>query len=131
MTYKLLFLAVLTLMALMGCSFFAPKTDADISVKTLKEWLDQKKDITLLDVRTPEEWQEGVIKQTAIQLDFYSDDFSEKLADLDPDKTTVVYCAKGGRSAKAFEILKEKGFKEVYNLEGGIGAWTAKGYALD
>jgi rhodanese-related sulfurtransferase len=49
---------------------------------------------------------------------------------LPKDKPLVVYCAKGGRSAQACAFLAAKGFKELYNLEGGIEAWQNEGGAV-
>ena len=76
----------------------------------------------ILDVRTPAETAGGVI-DGAIELNYRAPDFAEKVAALDKDKTYLVYCAAGGRSAKACEIMQDAGFKEVYNLKGGYGAW--------
>ena len=46
---------------------------------------------------------------------------------VDKNKKTIVYCALGGRSSKACVILKEQGFKEVYNMKGGIKGWNVHG----
>lgn len=77
----------------------------------------------LLDVRTSEEFAGGYI-EGAENIDIKSLDFSEKLDKLDKSKTYLVYCKKGGRSAKAMEIMKSKGFEKVYNMMGGITKWT-------
>jgi len=53
--------------------------------------------------------------------------FAERTKYLDKNKTLLVYCAAGGRSGQAAEWLKEQGFKEVVNLQGGITAWNAAG----
>ena len=49
-----------------------------------------------------------------------------RLQELNPDQEMVVYCHHGGRSQSAVDFLKEKGFKKVKNLEGGIDAWAAQ-----
>ncbi|MES2796517.1 MAG: rhodanese-like domain-containing protein [Bacteroidota bacterium] len=72
----------------------------------------------LLDVRTPEEWSNGKIK-SSIGIDYSSSDFSTKIESLDKNKPVFVYCAAGGRSSKAAQILEKKGFKAIYNLQGG------------
>jgi len=83
-------------------------------------------DVQLIDVRTPEEVAEGTIAG-AINFDFRADDFTEKLKVLDKDKAVYVFCRSGGRSANAAAIMKELGFSEIYDLEGGITAWKADG----
>lgn len=82
--------------------------------------------IVVLDVRTPEEFATGHLSQ-AQNLDFRAPDFAVRAAQLDPQKTYVLYCASGNRSSKAAVILKEKGVQKVINAgafntlqEGGI-----------
>lgn len=76
---------------------------------------------TLLDVRQPREYEESHIPgATLVPLP----DLPNGLSSLDPDKPTVVYCAVGGRSRVAAQMLSGKGFKEVFNLKGGIRAWS-------
>ena len=82
-----------------------------------------KKDIQLLDVRTLEEFNNGFIKG-AVHIDYFSNNFlSECLSRLDLNKPVIVYCAAGGRSAKAASLLKKKGFKTIYDLSGGYESW--------
>ncbi|MFV1884239.1 MAG: rhodanese-like domain-containing protein [Balneola sp.] len=88
------------------------------------EYTQPDSDVVILDVRTDEEVSEGMIPN-AIQIDFRGADFKTKIAELDTDKTYVVYCRSGGRSSAASEIMtKELGFKDVKNLEGGYTAWS-------
>ncbi len=82
---------------------------------------------TVLDVRTPQETAQGVIPG-ATTIDFYAPDFQEQIKKLDPSKPVYVYCKSGGRSSNAAQMLKDLGFKEVYNLNGGITAWQANGF---
>lgn len=72
----------------------------------------------LLDVRTPAEWKEGKVK-VATCVDYMSTDFSKNVTKLDKSKPIFIYCASGGRSAKAAIMLQEAGFTKVYNLTGG------------
>lgn len=81
---------------------------------------------TLLDVRTPEEWKAGHLKD-AVHIDWYADDFAARVSKLDKSKPVLVYCAAGGRSAEAQEAMRDLGFKHVVNLKGGYSAWTAAG----
>ncbi|MDG1477605.1 MAG: rhodanese-like domain-containing protein [Vicingaceae bacterium] len=80
----------------------------------------------VLDVRTPEEWAEGTLKN-AIKMNFFDDNFSVQLQQLDKNKAVYVYCKSGGRSGKAKEMMKEMGFTTVYNLDGGMAAWAGAG----
>lgn len=79
-------------------------------------------DVQLIDVRTPEEYNEGYIPN-ALNIDFYSEDFKAQLEKLDKNKPVLVYCRSGNRSGQASELLNELGFKEVYDLEGGYSQW--------
>ncbi len=97
--------------------------NTDIDIPTAKNKLAQSSEIVLLDVRTPEEIALGKIGE-AMEMDFTSPDFKEKVAALDKNKEYVVYCAAGGRSARAVNIMKELGFEKAYNLKGGYAGWT-------
>jgi rhodanese-related sulfurtransferase len=79
----------------------------------------------LVDVRTPEELNEGKI-ENAQNIDFYANDFKSKIEALDKSKPVFVYCRSGGRSAKAANIFKEAGFKEIYDLQGGYMNYSSK-----
>jgi rhodanese-related sulfurtransferase len=76
----------------------------------------------LIDVRTPREFSNGFI-EGAKNIDYNGDSFEKQMKKLDKDKPVLVYCAAGGRSENAAELLQEWGFKEVYDLEGGYNGW--------
>ena len=82
------------------------------------------KDIILLDVRTPEEYRERRIPGSILLPNYETRD---RAADMIPDKEAkiVVYCRSGRRSAEAAKVLKELGYKNVYDL-GGINSWPSK-----
>ena len=82
-------------------------------------------DLQILDVRTPDEWAEGIV-QGAVQINWYEDSFNAKVEVLDKNKPVVVYCKAGGRSKQAMYRLAQLGFKKVYNLEGGYDAYWSK-----
>ena len=94
--------------------------------RTMIEENDGNIDFVILDVRTPEEYVEGHIANS-LNIDFKSDTFREDVDQLDKNKTYLVYCRSGVRSAGARDTMEELGFKEVYNMEGGILDWEAKG----
>jgi len=80
-------------------------------------------DAQLVDVRTPEEHKQGTIKNS-LNINFYDDDFATQAnSKLDKNKPVLLYCARGGRSAKAAKILKKQGFTEIYDLETGYNGW--------
>jgi len=85
----------------------------------------------LLDVRTPMEFNEGHI-ENAKNIDISNSNFESELDKLDKDQTVFVYCAIGVRSTKAANLLRKKGFKHVFDLDGGypdlvkVGMKTAK-----
>jgi phage shock protein E len=100
--------------------------DAVLAPKEFKTKLDATPGAILLDVRTPEEVEQGKLKG-AVNIDFNNTDFEKEVARLDKSKTYFVYCAKGGRSSKAFAILKSAGFNNVYDLSGGYNSWKEAG----
>lgn len=82
-----------------------------------------KDNITIVDVRTPEEYQNGHLK-TAQNINYFDSDFQEKMALFDKEKPLYIYCKSGNRSGKAGKIIQKMGFKEVYDLQGGVSAWS-------
>ena len=89
-----------------------------------------KKEVVVLDVRTPGEFSAGHIGG-ATNIDFQSGDFSERLAKLDREKTYLVHCASGGRSTRALPQFSKLGFKRVVHLDGGFKAWQAAGNPVE
>jgi len=84
----------------------------------------------LIDVRTPEEYIGGHIKGS-FNLNWNSNEFERMAAALDKEKPLFVYCLSGGRSSSAASKLSSMGFKEIYELEGGIMAWNNAGKATE
>ena len=81
------------------------------------------KEIQLLDVRTPQEYQQGYIKG-AVLINFFDPDFVTKVSTrFDKNKPLYIYCAVGGRSNKAARKLIAVGFDSVYDLKGGFTKW--------
>lgn len=85
---------------------------------------------TIIDVRTPEEFNDGHIPG-ARNINIADSTFSEKIHSLDPDGAYVVNCKSGIRSAKATALMNELGFKNVINLEGGFMAWENAGLPVE
>jgi thioredoxin 1 len=104
-------------------------TYKEISTKEFSVKLSERENATLLDVRTPFEYENGHI-ENAILADFNSSDFENRIKDLDKKKPVFVYCLSGGRSRAAAQVLIDKGFSDVFELEGGIMRWKNEGLPL-
>jgi phage shock protein E len=76
----------------------------------------------LLDVRTADEFKQGAIKG-AINIDIMNSAFNQKIAQLNKDKTYLVYCRSGNRSGSACAAMANLGFTKLYNLSGGLGSY--------
>lgn len=82
--------------------------------------------LVILDVRTTEEFDEGHL-EGAVMIDFYGDDFADRIGELDPDVPYLVYCRSGNRSGQTRAMMEELGFSDVADVDGGIVAWTGAG----
>lgn len=80
-------------------------------------------DSVVLDVRTPQELQEGEIPGY-VMINIMSPDFTSAIDELDKEKTYLVYCRSGMRSAEACAVMESMGFVKLHNLSGGIKAWN-------
>ena len=91
----------------------------DINLEELN-YISRNKDAILLDVRSPQEYNEGHLIN-AINIPFYELNTKLKKITDNKDKIIIVYCLSGKRSKKSVKILNEYGYNNVYNLKGGIG----------
>ncbi len=85
--------------------------------------------LVILDVRTPQEYRSGHLFGS-INLDFRSTSFADELAGLDRSKPYLVYCRTGVRSGRATALMKSLGFRELYDLAGGIMSWQREGFEI-
>ncbi len=112
---------------LFGCGMQAHKGSGasfvDISPIEAKEKIKAKKNVLILDVRTPEEFSQGHI-EGAINIPVQ--EIEKMIGELNKYKKyeIIVYCRSGSRSRKASEILIKHGFRNVYNLKGGFIEWN-------
>jgi rhodanese-related sulfurtransferase len=113
---------VLVFLLLFACS--EKKTDTLLTPADFESQYKATEGAILLDVRTVEEVKAGALAG-AINI-VYDDAFADKLSTLE-NKPIFIYCGSGIRSAKAATILKEKGYNEVYEMDGGMKAWNAAG----
>ena len=107
-----------------------PKTGLKtVDSKGAKAVLTKQPATIVLDVRTPQEYNSGHLKN-ANNLDYNAPDFAAKLARLDKNKTYLVYCAVGGRSSKAAKLMQEQGFRQVFNVSEGFTSMKKVGVAV-
>lgn len=90
----------------------------------------QFQSIQLIDVRTPIEFNQGSLKN-AHNICITNEGFRDQAQMLDKNKPVYLFCKSGGRSAKAAAVLKEMGFKQIYDLSGGIEVWNDMGYETE
>jgi rhodanese-related sulfurtransferase len=90
-----------------------------------REFVDRRangEDMTLLDVR--EDWEIALAPVPTDTVQIPMGEISDRMGELDPKKETVVICRSGGRSAQVAHYLERQGFGKVFNLSGGILAWS-------
>lgn len=100
-----------------------------LSPEEMKAMIEEKPGI-ILDVRTPPETAQGIIKDAVI-IDFNGDNFADELTELDKGEPIYVYCASGRRSSNTAKMLIDAGYTEVYNLDGGIQGWKASSLPVE
>jgi len=92
----------------------------EMTVEELKQKMDAKEDIFVLDVREPHEYQICNLKGKLIPLG----ELPRRVHELDSSREIVAHCRSGKRSAEAVDFLKKAGFRKIHNLTGGILAWS-------
>ncbi|MFC4221445.1 rhodanese-like domain-containing protein [Flagellimonas marina] len=83
------------------------------------------KQVQLVDVRTPMEYKQGHIDD-AVNFNVNDEGFVKQIETLDKTKPVYLYCKMGGRSNRAAELLKSKGFTQIYDYTGGYSDWSSK-----
>lgn len=115
----------LLLMSVISCTSSAQSGFKNAPIAELTQLKNEKKAV-VIDVRTPAEWQQGVIAGADLFIDYNGANFKQQIAKLDKSKTYIIYCRSGGRSAGASQVMSEAGFKNVINMQGGISSWGGK-----
>lgn len=92
----------------------------DISAEELKSLRETNKNLIVVDVREKSEYDDGHLDNSLL---IPTSEFAGRISELPTDKAIVLVCATGARSAWAAGNLAERGYKEVYNLSGGISSW--------
>lgn len=134
--FNVMFLLSAIFLGLLSCNSQSPqggdKTFGDISAKEAQMMIEKNlgnEAFVILDTRTPGEYNQGHI-ENSVFLDYSSRDFYTKVSALDKNKTYLVYCHSGGRSGSTMQYMKKNGFKEAWNMAGGIVGWQKAGNKL-
>lgn len=106
--------------------FFTPVQSMDVNQAKALINKASTQELNILDVRQPKEYEQGHIPGSKLVP---LPELGNRLNELDPDKSTLVYCAVGGRSRAAAQMLSGKGYQTVYNLKGGFKAWNGEAAA--
>lgn len=121
------FTFALALVLALQASSVAQQEINTVSAEQFAQLMDGLDAYQLVDVRTVAEFEDGRIQGAAL-YDINNEQFENQISKLDRNRPVLLYCRTGKRSYRAAEILQEKGFRQIINLEGGITAWEAKGY---
>jgi rhodanese-related sulfurtransferase len=121
-----IWLVVTALMLFVGAPVLAAVA-SNIAPPAAKQLLKERKNVYLLDVRTLGEYQQMRLADAHL---IPIDQVMQRIGEIPQDRPVVVYCAVGSRSAQVFNYLARRGYREVYNLEGGIYAWAQSGYPV-
>jgi phage shock protein E len=117
------FLAFVTAFGLTALNAADP---VDVTIDKAAEILASDEKVTVLDVRSPEEYADGHLKD-AVNVNFNGGNFEAQIAKLDPAKPYLVHCAAGGRSGKSMELFKDLKFAKIYHLVDGYNGWADAG----
>lgn len=116
--FRLIF--VISFVVILAACGISTEGYQNISSDEAKELIDNK-EVVVLDVRTPEEYQDGHIPNALL---IPLQELENKLNDLDKDEPYLVVCRSGNRSTQASEILTSNSFAEIYNMTDGMNSWV-------
>ena len=116
-------------LALFAATTFA-QVAKDVTPEEAAKILKEKKDVVVIDVRTPDEFKGGHIKG-ATNINFRDKEFAKKMAELDKSKTYIIHCASGNRSGRACEQIKDMKFENMLHLKAGFSGWKEKGLPVE
>jgi rhodanese-related sulfurtransferase len=116
--------ALVLLLVFSACGNVWAQKGSQLEPSAFSRKIKELPDAVVLDVRTPQEYNDGHLKN-ALNLNWNDAAFLAGLEQIRKDRTVLVYCHSGGRSAAAVKKLNELGYKSVYELKGGITSWRA------
>ena len=96
----------------------------NLTPEEFKSFAEKKKDAIIIDCRTTEEFRTGKLFN-AVHFDYFDYDFIDRMEALDSEKIYLIYCRSGRRSLRTCTLFRNGGFKNIYNLSGGLNAWSA------
>jgi rhodanese-related sulfurtransferase len=99
-----------------------------ISAEELHDMITGAANFVLLDVRAPMEFEDNHIKGA---INIQVSDLRTRYNELNKEKRTILICSSGNRSSLGVSILKQHGFKDVYNVAGGMSGYSAAGYTRE
>ena len=103
-------------------------TVPQITVHELEQWIDEGREVEVIDVREPAEWMEGHIAN-ALHVPML--EAVRRREELSPGRAKAVVCAGGLRSSAVISALQRHGLTNLHNVTGGMAAWTKAGYAVE
>ncbi len=132
----LLLILTLILAACGGAAAPAPAAEAAIDVANLPDSVDvattlallDNEDVFVIDVREQFEYDEGHIPGIPL---IPMSEFQSRLDEIPTDKEVIVTCRSGNRSGQVTDFLRQEGYTNIHNMEGGIVAWQAAGYDVE
>lgn len=110
--------------------FASAQTINKINSVDANKMIGEDKELVILDVRTPMEFNQGHIKG-AVNIDISQPGFYDKILKLDKSKSYLVYCRTQNRSGVTVNFMKEKGFNNIYQMVDGITGWNINGLPVE
>ena len=123
---SLVMITIITAILLSSCGGTTQGQSANnnLDAVAFAEKINELPGAPVLDVRTPGEFADGHLKN-AINIDWNGNSFESEVSKISKEEPVFVYCLSGGRSHSAAEKMRSMGFKNVYELNGGIIKWRA------
>lgn len=118
------FCSLLIILFFAACQSGSSQNTTKLEINAFEKQMTTSTNFQLVDVRTAEEYKANHLKG-ALNIDYTGENFEKFIQSLDKNKPTFVYCLSGGRSSSAAKILEKRGFKEIYEMKGGMSAWKA------
>ena len=125
MNSTLKYILVVAFSIIFSCSLINSESINQMNSDELIEFIELN-DAILVDVRTEDEYNSGYI-ESSLNIDYFSNEFSVNADKLDKTIPIILYCRSGKRSSMSASKISKLGFKEIYNLKGGILEWIEEG----
>lgn len=113
----------LSIFSLNACSK-GQNGNSKLSAKEFSQKITETPSAVIVDVRTPAEFSKGHLKN-AKNINWNDDNFQKQISEVEKSKPVFVYCLSGGRSSSAASKMRSLGFKEVYEMDGGMMQWRS------